>query len=62
MRWDEMRWDDMMSALYYTNKLSGVFILQAHCNNSPLVDIYELTLHLLLNVIYLAEKQQKTIL
>ena len=28
----------MMSALYYTNKLSLIYIVLAHCNNSPQLD------------------------
>jgi hypothetical protein len=63
----------MKSALHYTNMLCRIFILLAHCNNSPRIDMspHSDTLSwfwanqsflFLLNNVCLAEKQQIPIL
>ena len=66
--------DEMISALYQTNTLSWIFIVLVDCENSPQVEIsLDSTLYtdpettsrsllLLLNISYLAEKQQIPIL
>jgi hypothetical protein len=58
----------MRSTLYYTNMLSWIFIVLAHWNNSPLVDMLlsrfqvNQSFLFLLNAACLAEKQQIPIL
>ena len=60
----------IISTLYMTNTLSWIFIVLAHWNNSPRVDMSLHTLSwfrairsllLLLNAVWLAEQQQKPI-
>jgi hypothetical protein len=55
----------MRSALYQTNKLRWIFIVQSHWNNSPRIDMSshslipsQLVFALILNAVRLAEKQQ----
>jgi hypothetical protein len=63
----------MRSALYYTNTLSSIFIVLAHWNNSPRVDMSphsdtlsrfraNQSLLFLLNAVCIAEKQHIPIL
>ena len=72
---NKLIFNEMMrrSALYYTNMLSWTFIVLAHWNNSPWIDMLphsstlssfwaNQSLLYLLNAACLAEKQQKLIL
>ena len=45
---NKLHFNEMMSVLYYTNRLSCIFIVRKHWNNSPWVDMhdkFELSFH-----------------